>query len=414
MNDSSRPSIRSVQKSLIMGLLGGLILGCVIGSGLVGFYIYRNPPVYQGGAYPDELTDSYQKHYKGMTVDSYVVVQDPNVAQERLKRFSEAEKVTILAERSMAFGAAGRGAEAQYVNNLALTLKGQEGWNENTIESVVGNLAEDNKNDPARVQAIGAFSAHLLDGRVPDVTPPDPADTGQPTPADTEAQPPVVEPTATPASESTGGILGGILASLLNVRLVLCCLVLIIVLIIVYFIGRRRFEARRGPTKQEIDWEGEGNPPIKQWVGTYVLGDDNFDEFFTIETDEGDFLGESGMGIMDSIPDTKPKQVVSFDVGLFDKTDITTLSRVIMSEYAYNDETMRAKVDVNPQAEAILAEPGKEFMFETSAMRIIARVEEVDYGAGNKYFDKLTVSMDLFLKEGADLKKGQMDIPEGY
>jgi hypothetical protein len=33
---------------------------------------------------------------------------------------------------------------------------------------------------------------------------------------------------------------------------------------------------------------------------------------------------------------------MAFDVGLFDKTDITTLSRVVMSERAYNDQSMRS------------------------------------------------------------------------
>jgi hypothetical protein len=118
---------------------------------------------------------------------------------------------------------------------------------------------------------------------------------------------------------------------------------------------------------------------------------------------------------MDALPNTSPKQVVSFDVGLFDKTDITTLSRVVMSEYAYNDETYRSKVETNPQAEAVLAEPGKEFSFETSAMRVEARIEEMEYGeGGNVYFEKLKVSMNLFLKEGADLRKGEMDIPVEY
>jgi len=412
MSDSSRPSIQSVQKSLIIGIVVGVILACAVGAGLVGFYIRQNPPVYQGGAYPNEMTTAYQNHYLAMAVDSYIVTQQPEVAAERLKNFSEPVKITILAERSAAFAAAGRGVEAQLINNLAATLRESEGWSDDTIKSVVADLALQYQNDPAKAQAIGAFSAQLLNGQVPDLQPPE-GQPEQPQPAAGE-QPPAGEtpaPGAAPPPAAPGGILG----ALSPLRLLLCCLFLIIILVIIYIIGRRRFAARRLPTKQKIVWEGEGAPPIKQWRGTYTLGQDNYDEFFTIETDEGDFLGESGMGIMDSIPDTTPKQVVSFDVGLFDKTDITTLSRVVMSEFAYNDPTYRTKVDANPQAEAILAEPGKEFTFETSAMRVVARIEEMQYGeGGNKYFETLTVSMDLFLKEGADIRKGEMDIPEQY
>jgi hypothetical protein len=109
--------------------------------------------------------------------------------------------------------------------------------------------------------------------------------------------------------------------------------------------------------------------------------------------------------------------VLAFDVGLFDKTDITTLSRVVMTPSAYNNETIRAKIEANPQAEAVVAEPGKKFSFETSALRIEARIDEMELGTGEggqSYFKRLKVSMDLFLKEGADLKRGEMDIPEEF
>ncbi len=422
MSESSRPSIQSVQRSLIIGAVVGLLLGCAVGAGLVGFYIRQNPPIYQGGAYPNEMTNAYQNHYLAMTVDSYIINRQPEVAEERLKTFSDPVQIRILAERSAAFVAAGRGVEAQLINELAVQLKESQGWKDDTIKSVVGKLAVDYQDDPARAQALGAFSAQML-GAVPDM----PVAEGVPTeeaapvePGGEEEAPapegeeaaPAPAPTKAPAKKADdGGIIGGFSA----LQLAICCLGLVVILALVYLIGRRQFEARKAPTKQQIDWEGEGIPPIKQWSGTYTLGQDNYDEFFTIETDDGDFLGESGMGIMEAIPDTKPKQVVSFDVGLFDKTDITTLSRVVMSEYAFNDETIRAKIEANPQAEAILAEPGREFVFETSAMRVVANIEEMQYGeGGTKYFEKLKLSMDLFLKEGADLKKGEMDIPDGY
>jgi hypothetical protein len=106
---------------------------------------------------------------------------------------------------------------------------------------------------------------------------------------------------------------------------------------------------------------------------------------------------------------------MAFDVGLFDKTDITTLSRVVMSEQAYNDPTIMAKVEANPQAEAILATPGKQFTLETSAMRVEAKIEDMEYGpGGNVFFNKLKLSLAVFVKEGADLKIGTMDIPDQY
>ena len=389
---STRPSFQSAQKFLIVGALVGLILGLILG--LVGSYLYiaQNPPVYQGGSYPDELTEAYQNHYKAMVVDSYIVNQEPEVATERLKRFDAKTQILILGERTAAYVAAGRGVEAQLINNLAVTLKNSQTWNEETMKEAIAELTSRYQSDPARAQAISSFSAQLLDGQVP-------------VPAEeqtTDATPvPAAEPAAEPGSIPWLGVL-------------LCCLALLIAIVLGILVFNR-LQSSKKTTKPQVVWEGEGRPPLKQWEGTYELGQDNYDEFFTIETEDGDFLGESGIGIMDSIPNTSPKQVVSFDVGLFDKTDITTLSRVVMSEFAYNDDTLRAKVEGNPQAEPVLAEPGKRFSFDTTALRVDAEIVDVEYGDDqNKYFSKLTTKINVFLKEGADIRRGEMDIPDKF
>ncbi|MCB0198372.1 MAG: hypothetical protein KDJ65_40910, partial [Anaerolineae bacterium] len=69
----------------------------------------------------------------------------------------------------------------------------------------------------------------------------------------------------------------------------------------------------------------------------------------------------------------------------------------------------------NPQAEAILAEPGKKFSFDTTALRVDAEIEEVEYGDDEKtFFSKLTANLKVFLKEGADIRRGEMDIPDEF
>jgi len=355
----------------------------------------QNPPVYQGGAFPDELTEAYQNHYKAMVVDSYIVNQEPEVAVERMKRFDPQAQILILGERSAAYVAAGRGVEAQLINNLAVTLKNSQGWDDETIKAAIAELTERYQTDPARSQAISTFSAQLLNGQVPVPAPSTEPDSG----AAATPQVPAVPPAA-PGSIPWLGVL-------------LCCLALLVALVLGLLIFNRM--SSKKSAKPQIVWEGEGRPPLKQWRGTYTLGQDNYDEFFTIETEDGDFMGESGIGIMDSKPGTSPKEVWSFDVGLFDKTDITTLSRVVMSDHAFNDETLRAKVEANPQAEAILAEPGKKFSFDTTALRVDAEIEEVEYGDDEKtFFSKLTANLKVFLKEGADIRRGEMDIPDEF
>jgi hypothetical protein len=396
----SRPSMQSVQRSLIIGVLAGLIFGCLIGAGLGLYYAWKvNPAVYAGGSYPAELAPGYRANYINAVVDSYIVNRQVEVAQQRLQTFDQATKIRALGQRSAEFIANGQAVEAELTNQLAAELKAAEGWSDDTVQAVIRDLAASYQGDSARAQAINTFSANLL-AQVPVIPTPS---AGEP------VQPP---PTAAPAVPTQEG---GIIAGFSGLQLAFCCVGLIALILLILAIGRWQFQrSRRAPTRPEVEWEGEGPAPIKQWTGRYELGQDNYDEFFTIETLEGDFLGESGMGIYEAIPGTSPKQVIGFDVGLFDKTDITTLSRVVMSEYAYYDDTIRAKVEANPQAEAVLAEPGAEFILETSALRVVATIDDMDYGEGNVYFNKLTVTLNVFIREGADLRIGTMDVPEQY
>ena len=394
MSVSTRPSIKSVQRTLIVGVLAGLILGCAIGAGLVSLYIWQNPPVYANGAYPNELTQNYQDNYIAMVIDSYQVNRNLDIAQQRLKSFDQATKIRALGEASVTYTTNGQAVEAQAVNELATGLKTAENWDPNVIAAQVGQLATESQGDSARLQAINSFGATL--GVVPQ---------GAPQPATQPGEQPTAAAASPPAE--AGGFPW--------LRLLVGCLLLLIVVVAAVLLLGRWQQSRKKVVRPQPVWEGEGPAPIKRWTGTYTLGQENYDEFFTIETENGDFLGESGMGIMEVVPGTSPKQVMAFDVGLFDKTDITTLSRVVMSEHAYNDPAIRAKVEANPQAEAILATPGKQFTLETSAMRVEAKIEDMEYGpGGNIYFNKLKLSLAVFVREGADLKIGTMDIPDQY
>jgi hypothetical protein len=390
--------MQQVQRSLLIGALIGIIFGCVIGAGLVGLYIRQNPPVYSGGAYPNELTQNYQDHYLAMVIDSYVVNRQADVATERLKTFDDATQIRTLGRWSAIYVAGGRAAEAQAVNELAAAMNQSQGWSPETISAVVGQLATEFKDDSAKAQAINTYAAAL--GQVPAAEPP-------------EAQPEqAAEPEAAPAPAAPSG---GILRWQTGL---LCCLGLILILLIA-FVLYRRLARSRGPAKPETVWEGEGPPPIKSWSATYVIGQDNYDEQINIETPEGLLAGGVGVGISEAvsnaiIPGSSPKQVTAFDVWVFDKTDITNYAKVVMSEQAYGDASNQAAIEADAQAEAILAEVGKDFSIDTTAMRVEAKIEALEYGGGDTaYFDKLVVKMDIFLKEGIDLEK-PMPIPDQY
>ena len=171
---------------------------------------------------------------------------------------------------------------------------------------------------------------------------------------------------------------------------------------------------KRKPTQPVVVWEGEGPPPLKRWTDTYNLGDNNYVGSFIIETEDNLFVGEGGMEIFKAIPDTDPKQVIAFDVGIFDKIDLSPPSRIILSQNAFEDEAVMTAVEGNPNTKAILAQPGTEFTFESKAMRVEAKIEDMAYANGdNLYFDKLTINMAVFAKEGVDLNR-PVELPDRF
>ena len=77
---------------------------------------------------------------------------------------------------------------------------------------------------------------------------------------------------------------------------------------------------------------------------TYMAGDDLYDDSFSIDSPSGEFLGECGVGISDTIGVGDPKKVTAFEVWLFDKNDIQTVTKVLMSEHAFNDAAIRQRL----------------------------------------------------------------------
>ena len=148
-------------------------------------------------------------------------------------------------------------------------------------------------------------------------------------------------------------------------------------------------------------WAGEAEKPLAQFVTTYEIGDDRYDTSFSIETATGDFLGECGVGISETIGTGSPDKVTAFEVWLFDKNDIRTVTKVLMSEYAYGDQTLRTKLA--PKGEPELARLDAAVELETATLKVRARVVDMEYGLGelpqHSFFDKLSLELAAWPKE---------------
>lgn len=156
---------------------------------------------------------------------------------------------------------------------------------------------------------------------------------------------------------------------------------------------------------EKTDFSTAGvEPPIVQFMTTYLHGDDLYDDSFSIETSAGEFLGECGMGISQTLnAPGEAKKVTAFEVWLFDKNDIRTVTKVIMSDHAFNDDAIRASLAA--KGEAVLAKPGDKVALETASLRIQARVVDLGYGTGptppNSFFERITIELAAWKRDGA-------------
>jgi hypothetical protein len=140
--------------------------------------------------------------------------------------------------------------------------------------------------------------------------------------------------------------------------------------------------------------------PIAQFMASYKMGDDLFDDSFSIDSASGEFLGECGVGISETIGVGDHKKVTAFEVWLFDKNDIQTITKVLMSAHAFNDPATRQRLQA--KGEPVLLESGIETVLETQTLQLVARVADTSYGNGamptESYFDHMLLELAVWTK----------------
>jgi hypothetical protein len=327
-------------RPLILGI-AAFVLGLLIGWLLLGYAVF---PVQWVNAAPEHLRVEWQQEYLRMSIHTYMRTQNAAVARQHWSELGE--NATDLLED-------------------------------------VANLSGSGLTQPeiqAYLTAVGAAAV------------PVPGETLMATPA--------------AAAEEGGGLL----------RIVLPFLCLITVLlggaILAVFLLRGRtttagpatpaMQAREAAREAEwTDYASTGEePPMAQFMASYKLGDDLFDDSFSIDSPSGEFLGECGVGISETIGVGEPKKVSAFEVWLFDKNDIQTVTKVLMSAHAFADDTIRQRLAA--KGEPIQAAPGGQVVLETATLQLVARVVDASYGNGplpeDSYFDSMLLELAIWQK----------------
>jgi hypothetical protein len=338
-----------IKRPLIAGAIG-LVIGLIIGLPILGWGLF---PVQWTDASVKHLRVDLQKDYLRMAIDAY----------------------------------ANNAGGGQPVADLAVAR-----WKEigSTAPDLLNELMMDPSVDP---QKLVLFKNLVQSGTAVVVTTPVPGATALPG-------------TTTEKPAKTGSAI---------IFVVLCLVLLVIGAALVYiFLLRKRFAssaeskpsafqeaAEISKNAERTNYEAEGmEAPIVQFVKTYKIGDDHFDTSDSIESPTGEFLGECGVGISEPIGVGEPKKVTAFEVWLFDKNDIQTVTKVLMSENAYKDPQMRQKLQ--SKGEPVVLTPGARILLETATLQLEAHVVDMNYGEGalpaGSFFEHLTVELAVWPK----------------
>lgn len=163
--------------------------------------------------------------------------------------------------------------------------------------------------------------------------------------------------------------------------------------------GVRAPAANRQAARSQTSFDSSVvTPPITRNTTTYVLGDDLYDESFSIDTSGGDFLGEYGVGVSETIGIVDPKKVTALEIWLFDKNDIKTATKVLLSAHAFDDAGIRGRLE--PKGELIQIDEQKQILLETETLQLRATVVDLEYGDGampeKSYFDRVTLELGIW------------------
>jgi hypothetical protein len=386
-----------VGKPLVAAVIG-FVLGLIIGLPLLGWWVF---PVQWTDAAPQHLRQDVKVDYLRMAIDSYAVNHDAGLAQQR-------------------FLALGPGAQ-----DLLTALKNDSLVDQKDLaqfSTVVTGKVIAVATNPAATPVPGTQVAKTTKTKVPKASATPQAGkasatlkAGQATA--TLSTQKLLEQllTGTPSVAAAAPQAAGKTSNFLIYALgALCVLTLIVAAVLLYlFVFRKSKGGSKGQSlvQQETDaskaavktdYGAQGQEaPIAQFMSTYMLGDDLYDDSFSIDSPTGEFLGECGVGISDTIGVGDPKKVTAFEVWLFDKNDIQTVTKVLMSEHAFNDPTIRQRLA--SKGEPVLIASDKKVLLETATLTLEARVVDMNFGSGplpqNSFFERLTLELAVWPKQ---------------
>lgn len=114
----------------------------------------------------------------------------------------------------------------------------------------------------------------------------------------------------------------------------------------------------------------------QEYSATFHQGDVEYDQSFDIEAPDGSYWGECGL-TMSELVNGDPNRVTALEVWLFDKSDIRTVTKVLMTDYAYGNQALRDKL--SSKGDALLLSPDMGFVLDAQTLRLLGKVVAQEY-----------------------------------
>jgi hypothetical protein len=114
----------------------------------------------------------------------------------------------------------------------------------------------------------------------------------------------------------------------------------------------------------------------QEFTAAFHQGDEAYDQSFDIEGPDGAYWGECGMTMSETVQGD-PERATALEVWLFDKSDIRTVTKVLMSDYAYGNQALREKL--SSRGDAVLMAPDLGFVLDAQTLRLMGKIVEMEY-----------------------------------
>ncbi|HNS01583.1 MAG TPA: hypothetical protein PKM78_04290 [Anaerolineae bacterium] len=114
----------------------------------------------------------------------------------------------------------------------------------------------------------------------------------------------------------------------------------------------------------------------QEFMAAFDQGDAAYDQSFDIEGADGSYWGECGMTLSETVQGD-PERATALEVWLFDKSDIRTVTKVLMSDYAYGNQALREKL--SSRGDAVLLAPDLGFVLDAQTLRLMGKIVAMEY-----------------------------------